>query len=104
MAKKVKKKSPAKKKSGSKKVAGPKKASGLNIEKDLTPEMQVFMGKSKASMGDIIKEVWAYIKKHKLQDPKNMRWIIPDEKLESILGLGPTSMFKIPSKVMQHFV
>lgn len=89
---------------GKKKAAKAAKASGINIEKKLTPEMAEFIGSSKASMGDIIKDLWKYIKKHKLQDPDNARWIIPDEKLEPILGTGKVSMFKIPSKVIQHFV
>lgn len=51
---------------------------------------------------EVMKKLWEYIKKHKLQDPKNKRNIIPDNNLKEILGNQPINMFKMTSKVFAH--
>lgn len=52
---------------------------------------------------EITKKIWDYIKKHKLQDPKNKRSIVPDAKLGKVLGgTSPIDMFKMTSKVSKH--
>lgn len=52
---------------------------------------------------EITKKVWEYIKKHKLQDPKNKRNIVPDQKLGKVLGsTQPIDMFKMTSKIAKH--
>ena len=33
-----------------------------------------------------LKAVWAYIKKHDLQDPTAKRFVLPDEALKAVLG------------------
>ncbi|MBA3722497.1 MAG: hypothetical protein H0W88_08870 [Parachlamydiaceae bacterium] len=52
---------------------------------------------------EVTKKLWDYIKKHKLQDPKNKRNINPDAKLAKALGSPqPIDMFKMTSKISQH--
>lgn len=52
---------------------------------------------------EVTKKVWDYIKKHKLQDPKNKRNIVPDQKLAKVLGSNqPIDMFKMTSKISKH--
>ncbi len=34
----------------------------------------------------VTKKIWAHIKKHKLQNPKNKREILADDKLQPIFG------------------
>ena len=36
---------------------------------------------------EVTKKIWAHIKKHKLQNPKNRREILADDKLQPILRL-----------------
>ncbi len=52
---------------------------------------------------EVMKKLWDYIKKHKLQDPQNKRNIIPDQKLAKVFGsTAPINMFKMTSKVSTH--
>ncbi len=52
---------------------------------------------------EVVKKIWAYIKKHGLQDKKNRRMINSDEKLGVIFG-GKTqvSMFDMTKLVSKH--
>ncbi len=47
-------------------------------------------------------EVWAYIKKHKLQDPTKRREIIADEKLKPVFGKARLDMFQIMKGMSEH--
>jgi len=60
------------------------------------------IGKSKASRGEVMKLVWVYIKKHKLQDKRDKRVINPDDRLSEVLGTKPINMFKMASKLSEH--
>ena len=54
----------------------------------------------KISFTQVVKQMWAYIKENKLQDPNNKQWIICDEKLSKIVpeerfkGFGMTKYLK----------
>lgn len=85
-------------------MAPNKKPNGVTMPKKLSPEMAEFMGKPKASAGEIISKVWKHIKKKDLQDPKQRRYINPDETLEAIFGPDQFSMFRLSKKVFEHFV
>jgi chromatin remodeling complex protein RSC6 len=52
---------------------------------------------------EVTKKIWAYIKKHGLQDSKNRRNINADEKLLPLFGGKKTvSMFEMTKLVNQH--
>lgn len=51
---------------------------------------------------DAVKKVWAYIKLYNLQDPKNKRTIIADEKLERVFGKKQVTMFEIAKILGTH--
>ena len=52
---------------------------------------------------EIIKRLWAYIKKNHCQDTKNKRNIIPDDKLAKVFGSkNPIDMFQMTKKVSKH--
>ena len=52
---------------------------------------------------EITKRLWAYIKKNKLQNPKNRRNIDADEALKAIFnGKKQVSMFEMTKLVAQH--
>ncbi len=48
----------------------------------------------------VVKAIWVYIKEHNLQDPKNKRKIIPDEKLGKILPR--TNMMMMNKHLSKH--
>ncbi len=52
---------------------------------------------------EVVKKLWAYIKKNKLQDAKNKRNINADEKLKAVFGGKKTvSMFEMTKLVSKH--
>lgn len=79
-----------------------KKLNGAQKPVELDDDLADFMGKRSAPRTMILKKIWDYVKKHDLQDPKDKRTVIPDDRLEPILGSRPVSMFKMMSKINDH--
>ena len=51
----------------------------------------------------VVKKMWEYIKKHKLQDQKNKRNINADEALKPVFGgKKQVSMFEMTKLISQH--
>lgn len=60
----------------------------------ITKEMAAFAGWDPAiekSRVDITKQICAYVKEQKLQNPANLKEIIPDEKLKALLKYDPAA-------------
>ncbi len=71
----------------------------------ISPELAVVVGKGPMPRTEVTKKLWAYIKKNKLQDPKNLRNIVPDAPLAAIFGSKKTiDMFKMTSLVSKHIL
>jgi chromatin remodeling complex protein RSC6 len=52
---------------------------------------------------EVTKKIWAYIKRHGLQDKKNRRNINADDKLKPVFGgKGTVSMFEMTKLVNRH--
>lgn len=52
---------------------------------------------------EVVKKLWVYIKKNKLQDAKNRRNINADEKLKKVFGgKGTVNMFEMTKLVSKH--
>merc|ERR1712241_462345 len=58
-----------------------KRGSHLLKPMSVDDTLAAVIGKRKASRAQIIKGLWTYIKKHKLQDPNNGRLFTPDQKM-----------------------
>lgn len=65
-------------------------------------ELGEIVGHKPIPRTEIVKKLWDYIKKNKLQNPKNKREICPDAKLAKVLGNKPVDMFKMTSLVSKH--
>ncbi|KAL3614272.1 hypothetical protein CASFOL_042346 [Castilleja foliolosa] len=64
-----------------------KEPKGIMKPRRVSPEMQAFLGGvSEIPRPQALKEIWAYIKQHKLQDSADKKVIICDEKLKQIFG------------------
>ena len=108
-AKKVAKKAPKKaaKKAPKKKAAKKKSARKPNAAfmAPLTPSPALadVIGNKGLPRTEIIKKIWDYIKKNKLQDQKNKRMINADAKLKTLFG-GKTqiSMFDLAKVVSKN--
>lgn len=52
----------------------------------------------------IVKQLWAYIRKHNLQDPENKRKIICDDALRLVFETDCTDMFKMNKLLAKHIL
>lgn len=69
----------------------------------LSPELEAVVGKGPMSRGQVVKEIWVYIKKHDLQNPSNKRNILADDKLKKVFGgKGEVTMFEMTKLVSAH--
>jgi chromatin remodeling complex protein RSC6 len=71
----------------------------------LTPSatLAAVIGNKAIPRTEIIKKIWDYIKKNKLQDAKNRRMINADEKLLALFaGKKQVSMFDLAKIVSKH--
>jgi chromatin remodeling complex protein RSC6 len=68
----------------------------------VSDELAAIVGKGPMPRPEVIKKLWAYIKKNDLQNPKNKRMIVPDDKLGKVLGNKEINMMKIMTPVFKH--
>merc|ERR1712010_57240 len=62
------------------------KGSGLTKPLKLSAALADIVGKKEASRAECIKQLWAYLKKHNLQDPENKQYFTPDKKMAKVFG------------------
>ena len=97
-------------KATAKKVAAPKKAKTARkpnaaFMKPLNPskELSEIVGAAALPRTEVMKKVWAYIKKNNLQDAKNRRAINADDKLKAVFGgKKQVTMFEMTKLVSNH--
>ena len=69
----------------------------------LSADLEAVVGKGPMPRSEVVKELWAYIKKNDLQDPKNKRNINADDKLMKVFGGKKTvNMFEMTKLVSAH--
>src|SRR5438067_9692046 len=102
-----KKASPAKGTSGKTASTG-QGASGKKVNpalmKPLQPskELAAVVGSKPLPRPEVVSKVWDYIKKHDLQNPKNKREIVADDKLERVFGKKSVTMFEMNKHLAAH--
>ena len=112
-AKKLAAKKPALKKAAApakkpvaKKAAKPKvkRTPNAGFMKPMTPSamLAAVVGAMPLPRTEVVKKIWEYIKKNKLQDANNKRMINADEKLREIFGKAQVSMFEMTKIINQH--
>ncbi|MDZ7630007.1 MAG: SWIB/MDM2 domain-containing protein [Gemmatimonadaceae bacterium] len=110
-AKKAAAKAPAKKaaakapatKAAAKAPAAKKTASAFSKDMKISPELAAVIGSTARPRTAVTKDIWDYIKKHNLQDPKNKRNILADDKLKAVFGGKKTvTMFEMTALVGKH--
>ena len=99
-------KKPAAKKAAPKKAGKPavKRTPNAGFMKPMTPStmLAAVVGAMPLPRTEVVKKVWEYIKKNKLQDAINKRMINADEKLRAIFGKAQVSMFEMTKIINQH--
>uniref|UniRef100_A0A2P2LB18 Brg-1 associated factor n=1 Tax=Rhizophora mucronata TaxID=61149 RepID=A0A2P2LB18_RHIMU len=86
---------------GAKRRGGP---GGLNKVCGVSPELQVIVGEPALPRTEIVKQLWAYIRKNNLQDPSNKRKIICDDALRVVFETDCTDMFKMNKLLAKHII
>lgn len=84
---------------GGKRRGGP---GGLNKVCGVSPALQAVVGEPALPRTEIVKQLWAYIRKNNLQDPSNKRKIICDDALRLVFETDCTDMFKMNKLLAKH--
>ena len=95
----------AKKKTTSKKTAKKGGKTNSAFMKPMTPSdtLATVVGAKAIPRTEVTKKLWAYIKKHGLQDAKNRRMINADENLKPLFnGKKQVSMFDMTKFISKH--
>jgi chromatin remodeling complex protein RSC6 len=96
-------KAPATKAAAKKAPAAKKAASAFNKSMTISPELAAVIGGNARPRTEVTSDIWAYIKKHDLQDPKNKRNILADDNLKAVFGGKKTvTMFEMTALVSKH--
>ena len=105
----AKKAVPAKAAAPAKKVAATqepakKRTANAAFMKAMTPSaaLAAVVGASPLPRTEVVKQLWVYIKKHKLQDTVNKRMINADAKLKEVFGKVQVSMFEMAGLIGKH--
>lgn len=100
-AKKTEAKTPAKAPAKAK-PSGPKKPNALSVEVKPSAELAAIVGEKPLARSEVVSKTWDYIKKNKLQNPKDGREILADDKLEKIFGKKKATMFEMNKFLNAH--
>jgi upstream activation factor subunit UAF30 len=97
------KKATAKKAPAAKKAKSARKPNAAFMQA-FTPsaELAAVIGAAAAARTEVVKKLWVYIKKHNLQNPKNKRNILADDKLAKVFGKKEVTMFELASLIGKH--
>ncbi len=69
----------------------------------ISDDLAEVVGKGPMPRSEVVKKLWEYIKKHDLQDPKNKRDILGDDKLKKVFGgKDRVNMFEMTKLVSKH--
>jgi len=79
-----------------------KKSSAFMKPMQPSKQLAEIVGEKPLPRTEVTKKLWAHIKKHKLQNPKNKREILADDKLQPIFGGKKLDMFQMTRAVNKH--
>jgi len=81
----------------------PKATSAFMKPLKVSEELSEVVGKGPMPRSEVVKALWVYIKKHKLQDPEKKRNIVADEALKKVFGgKAVVDMFEMTKLVSKH--
>ncbi|RMA59597.1 DNA topoisomerase-3 [Acidovorax sp. 100] len=94
------KKAPAKKAAAKTTAAkAPRKAAA---GKAPSAALAAVIGNEPVARPEAVKKMWEYIKVHNLQDPKDKRTIVADDKLRAVFGKDSAGMFELAGILGNH--
>ncbi|KAJ6821357.1 uncharacterized protein M6B38_392940 [Iris pallida] len=77
---------------------------GLSKVCSVLPELQAIVGEPTMARTQIVKQLWAYIRKNNLQDLANKRKIICSDELRLVFETNSTDMFKMNKLLAKHIL
>ena len=94
----------ATKKATKKKASGGKAGGTFMAPLKPSEVLSAIVGSHPMPRTEIVKKLWAYIKRHGLQDKKNKRMINPDDKLAKVFGAARAMNMFTMMKVLKKNV
>ncbi|KMZ61457.1 hypothetical protein ZOSMA_52G01080 [Zostera marina] len=79
-----------------------RKPGGFTKICSLSPKLQNLLGESELARTQVVKRIWNYIHDNNLQDPKDKRNILCDDKLFDIFNVKTIGMFKMNKALSKH--
>lgn len=81
-----------------------KKGGNSALQQPLQPseDLAAIVGSGTLARGEVVSRVWEYIKKNNLQNPKDKREILADDKLKKVFGKDKATMFEMNKYLAQH--
>ena len=69
----------------------------------VSSDLAAVVGEGPMARSEVVKKLWEYIKKNKLQDPANKRNVNADAKLKPVFGgKAVVNMFEMTKLVSKH--
>jgi len=68
----------------------------------LSEQMATFLGLERCPRTQVVKKLWEYIKSNDLQDPKDRRRVLLDDKLKTIFPGKSITMFTMQKHLSKH--
>merc|ERR1712156_538355 len=81
---------------------GKSNGGGFTKKMKVSGDLAAIIGRNKASRAEIIKDLWAYLKKHDLQDPENKQFFTPDKKMAKVFGTESIRAFSMSKFIGTH--
>ncbi|GFQ04734.1 upstream activation factor subunit uaf30 [Phtheirospermum japonicum] len=91
-----------KRKKSSKTDTKKKGGGGFSKPSALSPQLQKFCGVPELARTEVVRKIWAYIREHNLQNPKNRKKILCDESLHGIFRVKSIDMFQMNKALSKH--
>ena len=82
------------------------KKAGKGLSSPVQPDkvLGAIVGMNAMPRTEIVKKLWDYIKAENLQDAKDRRTIVADEKLKPLFGTNKLNMMKLAGCISEHIV
>ena len=79
-----------------------KKVNALQQPLKPSAELAAVVGEGPLPRAEVVSKVWDYIKSNNLQNPKDKREILADDKLRPIFGKDKVTMFEMNKHLAAH--
>merc|ERR1711935_316490 len=87
-----------------KKLVKMPRGDGLTQAHRLSPELSAIVGVKEASHAELMKLLWAYLKKNELQCDDNKQFFVPDKKMAKVFGTEKLRGFAMSKHIGAHLL